>query len=95
MSTKNSVYYRNKQAFLLDFSSAPISNDSSVILSEKIERKYGLIKHLSRFLPDFRNENKIEHSYEKLLKQRVYMLMQGYEDANDSFHLQSDPILQG
>jgi hypothetical protein len=31
---------------------------------------------------------------EKLLKQRVYMLMQGYEDTNDVFHLQNDPLFQ-
>jgi hypothetical protein len=31
---------------------------------------------------------------EKLLKQRVYMLMQGYEDTNDVFHLQNDPLFK-
>ncbi len=38
-------------------------------------------------------------SVEKLLKQGVYMLMRGYEDGDDVFHLQHDPlykdVLQG
>ena len=31
---------------------------------------------------------------EKLLKQRVYTLMLGYEDANDVDYLKDDPLLQ-
>ena len=34
------------------------------------------------------------HSYEKMLKQRVFLLMQGYEDANDAAYLKHDPVLK-
>ena len=52
-----------------------------------MERKHKVIKYFSSFLPDTRNPLLITHSTEKLLKQRVFMLMQGYEDANDVSHL--------
>ena len=52
MRTKNTLFYKQNQAFLLDFSSEEISSDSSVFLADKIERKHGLIKYISSLIPD-------------------------------------------
>lgn len=78
MSTKNTLFYKQNQSYLLDFSAEDISSDSSMFLAEKIERKHGLIKHISSFISDDRDPNTIKHSYEKILKQRVFLMMQGY-----------------
>lgn len=94
MNTQNTIFFKNKQEYILDFSSAEISSDSSIILSEKIERKHKFIKYLSGFIPDYRDANLVTHSYEKLLKQRVFLMMQGYEDCNDVEHLKNDPIIK-
>ena len=59
---------------------------------EKLERKEKLISYFSKNLPDNRDPLRIKHSRYKLLQQRVFMLMQGYEDTNDVFHLQHDPL---
>ena len=61
---------------------------------EKIERKHKIIKNISAIIPDYRNSVFVVHSYEKILKQRVFLLMQGYEDANDAGYLKNDPVLQ-
>ena len=94
MSNKDTIFYRGKTAISLDFSAEEISSDGAVLLLEKIEREHGLVRYFSSFLPDSRNSDRILHSTEKLLKQRVFLLMQGYEDANDVTYLKNDPILK-
>ncbi len=94
MSNKDKIFYRGNQTILIDFSAEEISTDGSLILLEKIERKHKLIKHFSKYIPDNRDKNHIEHTIYNLLKQRVFMLMLGYEDANDVSHLKNDPIFK-
>jgi hypothetical protein len=42
---------------------------------------------------DRRNPDRIEHSVEQMLRQRVYGLALGYEDLNDHEQLRKDPLL--
>ena len=94
MATKNTTFYRNNAAVLVDFSAEEISSDGAVVLLEKIEREHNILKNFSKHIPDYRHPMRTVHNNLKLLKQRVYMLMQGYEDANDVFHLQNDPLFK-
>jgi len=94
MSTKDTVFYRNKQAISIDFSAEKISSDGAVILLEKIERKHKFIESFSKILPDNRCAHLVEHSVNKLLKQRIFLMIQGYEDANDVIHLKKDPLIK-
>ncbi len=94
MSNKDIAFYRGKQTILVDFSASEISTDGSLVLLEKIERTHKLIKKFSNYIPDNRNQNLIDYTIYDQLKQRVFMLMLGYEDANDVFHLKNDPIFK-
>ena len=94
MSNKDTVFYRGNTAISLDFSAEEISSDGAVLLLEKLERKHKLINYFSKVIPDFRDHAHTTHSMEKLIKQRVFMLMMGYEDANDVNYLKKDPLLQ-
>ena len=94
MDIKGTAFYRNKKAVTVDFSAEAISSDGAVVLLEKLEREHKLIRSFSKLIPDYRDPFRIVHSVEKLLKQRVYMLVQGYEDTNDVFHLQNDPLFK-
>ncbi len=94
MKTKNTLFYKQNQAYLLDFSSEAVSSDASIFLADKIERKHGLVKYISGLISDPRDQKSITHSFEKILKQRVYLMMQGYEDANDVHNLKNDPIIK-
>ncbi len=94
MSIKNTLFYRKDKAILIDFSASEISSDGSLILLEKIEREHKLLKKFSKILPDLRNPKYITYSREEQLKQRVFMLMLGYEDANDVNHLKYDPLFK-
>ncbi len=94
MKTKNTLFYKQNQAYLLDFSAEEISSDTSMFLSEKIERKCHIIKDISECILDNRDQSLVKHSYEDILKQRVFLMMQGYEDANDAAYLKNDPVLK-
>jgi len=76
MSTKDTLFYWGNRSVSVDFSSEDISSDEAIVLLEKIERKEKLLRYFSNFIPDKRHPLLITHSIEKLLKQRVFMLMQ-------------------
>lgn len=99
MSIKNTAFYRDKKEVLVDFSAQEISSDGALIYLEKLERKHGLLKRVSSLIPDKRNPFHTVFNRYIQLKQRVFMMVQGYEDANDVSHLKNDPlfkdILQG
>lgn len=94
MSDKHTVFYRGNTQVCVDFSADAISTDGAVVLLEQIERKHRLIRHFASLFPDKRMPGKVTHSIEKLLKQRVFMLMQGYEDCNDAERLVEDPLFE-
>ena len=94
MSNKNTVFYRGNKSIHCDFSSNEISSDGALLLLEKLERKHKLISSTSSHIFDPRDPIRTIHSTEKLLKQRVFSLMQGYEDANDVAYLKNDPLFQ-
>lgn len=94
MSHKDTAFYRGNKLVSFDFSAEKISSDGSVLLLEKLERKHKLINYFSNIIPDMRDSSRITHSVSKLLKQRVYGIMLGYEDANDVKYLKNDPLLQ-
>lgn len=93
MSNKITAFYRGNVSIEADFSGKEISSDGAILLLEKLERKHKLVKYFSKFLPDKRNPLFVVHEVEKLLKQRVFLMMQGYEDCNDVATLKNDPII--
>lgn len=94
MSNKNTIFYRGKQSVSVSFSGSEISSDGSLILLDKIEKKYKLINSIAKFLPDLRNPKYIKYTREEQLKQRVFMLVLGYEDTNDVEQLKYDPLFK-
>jgi hypothetical protein len=94
MKSKNTLYYRSNKEININFDSQTISSDGSLLLLEKIEKETKLLHYFSKFIPDTRTPHLIKHSIEKQLTQRVYAMMQGYEDANDVTHLKNDPLFK-
>src|SRR5258708_8649989 len=45
-------------------------------------------------LSDPREDERVRHDSLELLRQRIYQIVAGYEDANDSDRLRHDPMLQ-
>ncbi|MEQ9262880.1 MAG: IS1380 family transposase [Owenweeksia sp.] len=94
MSNKNTAFYRGNTQVQVDFSAGQISSDGAIVLLEKLEREHKVISYFSSHIVDHRDPFRTVHSVEKLLKQRVFTLMQGYEDTNDVDQLKNDPLYQ-
>ena len=94
MSLQNTLFYKKNKKISYNFLAEEISTDGAVFLSEKVERKTKLISNFCQYLPDARDARRIDHTIEKMVKQRVYLMIQGYEDCNDEKYLRNDPLIQ-
>ena len=77
-----------------DFDGGRTTSDGGALLLRQAEAKIGVIDRLVRSLVDRRHKSYIDHSYTELISQRVFQIACGYEDANDSNDLRSDPGLK-
>jgi hypothetical protein len=57
-----------------------------------VDRRLKLIERAAAVLTDPRDPDLITHSQLDMLRQRVYAIVQGYEDLNDHEQLRNDPL---
>ena len=76
-----------------EFNGGTISSDGGGLLLQETDSKMNLLARFSRCFVDRRNQERIEHSIEQMVRQRVYALALGYEDLNDHEQLRQDPLL--
>ena len=74
------------------FDQAHSSSDGGAILLKAIDEKLGLSERLARCIDDPRQPGKVRHAIEELLRQRVFGIACGYEDANDAARIADDPV---
>ena len=77
-----------------DFDGGTTTSDGGALLLRQAESKIGIVDRIVGALCDRRHQSYIDHTYIDLIKQRVFQIACGYEDANDSNDLRSDPGLK-
>ena len=82
---------KNVQA---DFEGGTLSSDGGVLFLREIEDQVGVSRRFARALDDPRDARYTDHSYEALLRQRIFQIACGYEDANDCQTLRHDPAFK-
>ncbi len=75
------------------FDGGRITSDAGGLLLRETERQTGILRQFSACYTDHRDPDRIEHTVEELIAQRVYGLALGYEDLNDHDDLRHDPML--
>jgi hypothetical protein len=75
------------------FDGGTISSDAGGVLLREVERQCGILKRVAGCFQDYREPERIEHSVEELIKQRVYAIALGYEDLNDHDSLRHDLVM--
>ncbi len=75
------------------FDGGEISSDGGAVLLREIEQRRRLVSRFAACFEDHRDPERIEHSVEELLGQRIHGLVLGYEDLNDHQDLSRDPLL--
>jgi Transposase DDE domain group 1 len=75
------------------FDGGAISSDAGGVLLQAVERRFGILKRVAKCFRDYRDPERIEHSVEEMIKQRVYAMALGYEDLNDHDSLRHDVVM--
>jgi hypothetical protein len=75
------------------FDGGMISSDAGGLVLREVERCFGILKRFSGCFRDYRDAQRIEHSIETLISQRVYGIALGYEDLNDHDSLRHDVVM--
>lgn len=76
------------------FDSERRTSDGGASLLAAVDRRIGLTERLCGLLHDPRDASRVEHTYEDLLRQRVYSIALGYPDGNDSARVGHDPAMK-
>jgi hypothetical protein len=75
------------------FDGGRISSDAGGLVLREVEKRVGILKRLACCFQDHRDPERIEHSVEGLISQRVYAIALGYEDLNDHDQLRHDVVM--
>ncbi len=59
------------------FDGGSITSDAGVVLLREFEERLGILSRLAGCFTDHRSQNRIEHSVEQLVRQRVFALAPG------------------
>jgi len=86
--------FKFQRKLTVDFNGGAISGDAGLIVLREFDARLGLTRGLKRIVGDRRDQRYVAHDLLTLLRQRVYQIAAGYEDANDASYLRSDPTMQ-
>lgn len=81
-----------RRPLVVQLSDLELSSDAGILLARQAEEQVQICQSLAACIEEWRDPQKITHSLHQLVSQRVYQLVGGYEDANDSNQLRHDPI---
>jgi Transposase DDE domain group 1 len=78
----------------LDFDGGRLSSDAGLVLLKDPDEQLGLTRALTAVLSAPRDARRVHFTRHDLLKQRVFQIAAGYDDANDATTLRHDPIFK-
>jgi hypothetical protein len=77
-----------------DFTGGSITSDGGLLLVREFDERIRLSERFSKLIPDPRDPRFTLHDQDVLIRQRLYQVVAGYEDANDATLLRKDPIFK-
>jgi len=86
--------FHPRKHLVADFDGGLISSDAGLLPIRELDQRLGWTAAVARYLDDARQTGKVEHGLLDVIRQRIFGLVAGYEDANDHTRLRHDPILQ-
>lgn len=78
----------------VDFRGGEITGEAGLVLVREFDERLGLTQRLRKLVRDDRDRRYITHDVLGLLRQRIYQIDAGYEDANDATSLRNDPTMR-
>ena len=82
------------RSIFIDFAGAKITSDAGFLLMREVDQRFAIIQSGCKLLKDTRSISHKKHSFEQMIRQRVYQIAAGYEDCNDADYLRIDPAMR-
>jgi hypothetical protein len=82
----------DRRQVVADFSGGTITSDGGLILMAQIDQHDRISERVANCFADQRDPSRVQHELSDLIAQRLYGLVQGYEDLNDHEQLRHDPM---
>jgi hypothetical protein len=76
------------------FGGGTIVSDGGMLLVRQFDEEIGFTQGLASTVYDRRDSRWVGHSHQDLIRQRLFQIIAGYEDANDSTTLRHDPLFK-
>jgi len=86
--------FRFQQKLVVDFAGGAITSDAGLVLVREFDEQFQLTADVARRVSDARDGRYVTHDVATLVRQRLYQIAAGYEDANDADRLRLDPAFQ-
>jgi hypothetical protein len=83
-----------KKTVQIGFTAPDLSSNGGLLLASKAEKAVGIVSAISNCIKDWRKSNLVDFTIEEMVRQRVYQITAGYEDADDCDLLRNDTILK-
>jgi DDE family transposase len=83
-----------QRKLVVDFLGGEITSDAGLVLLREFDERLGLTAGLQTLWVDERDQRYTKHGGLELLRQRIYQIAAGYEDANDANLLRHDATMQ-
>jgi hypothetical protein len=79
---------------VVESSQAQLSSDAGLLPIRQLDERLGLTAQFAAVLAARRAAPKVRHSFDALVRARVYGILADYEDQNDHDLLRSDPVFK-
>lgn len=89
-----SLNFPSIKTLKVKFSELDLSSDGGLLLVKQAEQNLKVCEGMANCLEEKREVQKVVHPLLQLISQRVYQIVAGYEDVNDSNYLRHDPIFK-
>ena len=66
------------------------SRDAGLLPLRAFDQQHHVTHHLAQLLSDPREDDRVRHDSLTLLRQRIYQIVAGYEDANNADRLRHE-----
>ena len=86
--------FHPSRAVDVTFDAPATSSDGGWLLARAMDEVRGTTADTAAQLHDPRDPLRVEHDMRTLVRQRVFQILAGYEDANDANSLRHDPLLR-
>lgn len=77
-----------------NFQGGSIVSDAGLLLLREFDEQIQFTDSISDLIYDPRDPRFVQHSQRELIRQRLFQIFAGYEDANDATQLRQDPLFK-